>query len=71
MTKFEESLMKEVQQYWEKNKGKPQGVTKTGGVHRKVTVEKKFGLNDLAEKYNMTTGQARRILYVKGKEKKD
>ena len=30
MTKFEESLMKEVQEYWESNKGKPQGVMKTG-----------------------------------------
>ena len=66
MTKFHESFIFAVQKYWEDNKGKFKHTEKSGG-HRKVTVDKKFGLQDLADHFNITESQARRILYVKKK----
>ena len=66
MTKFNESFIFAVQKYWEDNKGKFKHTEKSG-VHRKVTVDKKFGLQDLADHFNITESQARRILYVKKK----
>tara|TARA_X000001388_G_scaffold27083_1_gene19126 strand:- start:7725 stop:7931 length:207 start_codon:yes stop_codon:yes gene_type:complete len=68
MTKFNESDIITIQNYWKDNKGRPQGVMKTGGIHVERTKEKTFGLQDLANHFNITEGQARRILYVKGKK---
>ena len=50
--------------------GKPLG-SRIGGVHKKVKTVKKFGLQDLANHFKITEGQARRILYVKQNEQKD
>ena len=67
MTKFNESDIITIQNYWKDNKGKYKH-TETSGVHRTITVERTFGLQDLADHFNITEGQARRILYVKGKK---
>jgi len=64
MTKFNEDFIKQVKEYWEDNKGKFKHIEQSG-VHRKVTVKKKFGLQDLSDQFNITEGQARRMLYVK------
>ena len=66
MTKFSDAFIFAVQKYWKDNKGKFKNIEKSG-VHREVTVEKKFGLQDLANHFNITESQARRILYVKNK----
>ena len=68
MTKFNESDIITIQNYWKDNKGKPQGIMKTGGIHVERTTEKKFGLQDLADYFKITEAQARRILYIKGKK---
>tara|TARA_B100002019_G_C20865415_1_gene401392 strand:+ start:343 stop:555 length:213 start_codon:yes stop_codon:yes gene_type:complete len=70
MTKFNESDITTIQNYWKENKGIPLG-NKIGGVHKKVKTVKKFGLQDLANHFKITEGQARRILYVKQNEQKD
>ena len=49
MTKFSDGFIKEVKQHWEDNKGKVLG-KKVGGIHRKVTSEKKFGIQDVGTK---------------------
>ena len=66
MTKFHESFIFAVQKYWEDNKGKFKHIEKSG-VHKEWTTKKKFGLQDLADHFNITESQARRILYVKNK----
>jgi len=66
MTKFHESFIFAVQKYWKDNKGKFKHTEKSG-VHRKVTVDKKFGMQDLADHFNITFSQANRIIYVKDK----
>ncbi len=71
MTKFNDDFIITIQNYWKDNKGKPQGIMKTGGIHVERTTEKKFGLQDLANHFKITEGQARRILYVKQNEQKD
>ena len=70
MTKFNDDFIKTTQKYWKEHKGKPLG-SKIGGVHKKVKTVKKFGLQDLANHFKITEGQARRILYVKQNEQKD
>ena len=64
MTKFNDEFIDEVQNHWKENKGKTLG-SKTGGIHVERTTEKKYGLQDLADHFNITEGQARRLLYVK------
>jgi len=64
MTKFSDEFIKKVKQHWEKNKNTING-KKEGGVHRKVTRDKKFTMDDLAEYFNISTGQAKRIIYHK------
>ena len=64
MTKFSDEFIKKVKQHWEKNKNTIYG-KKEGGVHRKVTRAKKFTMDDLAEYFNISTGQAKRIIYHK------
>ena len=64
MTKFSDEFIKKVKQHWEKNKNTING-KKEGGVHRKVTRDKKFTMDDLAEHFNISTGQAKRIIYHK------
>jgi hypothetical protein len=67
MTKFNDEFIDEVQNHWKENKGKTLG-DKTGGVHREVKSVKKFGLQDLADHFNITESQARRLLYVKKRD---
>ena len=50
-----------------KNKSKPLGEN-VGGVHLEYKSIKKYGLDELAEEFNLTESQARRIVYVKMKE---
>ena len=64
MTKFSDEFIKQVKSYWEDNKGKFKH-TEESGVHKKMNVDKKFGLHDLAEHFKITESQARRIIYVK------
>jgi|TARA_B100000073_G_scaffold339158_1_gene337204 hypothetical protein len=64
MTKFNDDFIKEVKDHWQDNKGKFKHIEKSG-VHKERTTQKKFGLQDLADHFNITEGQARRILYVK------
>jgi hypothetical protein len=64
MTKFSDEFIKQVKIYWEDNKGKFKH-TEESGVHKKMNVDKKFGLQDLAEHFKITESQARRIIYVK------
>jgi len=64
MTKFNDEFIYEVKNHWTENKGKILG-TKSGGVHKEVKNVKKYGLQDLADHFNITEGQARRLLYVK------
>jgi hypothetical protein len=64
MTKFNDDFIHEVKNHWKENKGKTLG-DKTGGIHVERTTEKKYGLQDLADHFNITEGQARRLLYVK------
>jgi hypothetical protein len=66
MTKFHESFIFAVQKYWEDNKGKFKH-TEESGVHKKMNVDKKFGLQDLADHFDITISQARRIVYIKNK----
>ena len=68
MTIFNDDFIITIQNYWKNNKGKPQGIMKTGGIHVERTTEKKFGLQDLADHFKITEAQARRILYIKGKK---
>ena len=42
MTKFNESDIITIQNYWKDNKGRPQGVMKTGGIHVERTKEKRL-----------------------------
>ena len=64
MTKFNDEFISKVHEHWKENKGKTLG-DKVGGVHREVKNIKKYGLQDLADHFNITEGQARRLLYVK------
>jgi hypothetical protein len=64
MTKFSDEFIKKVKQHWEENKNTING-KKECGVHRKVTRDKKFTADDLAEYFNISTGQAKRIIYHK------
>ena len=64
MKKFNDDFIKEVKDNWKDKKGKIKYVEKSG-VHMERTTQKKFGLQDLADHFNITEGQARRILYVK------
>lgn len=63
MTKFSDGFIKEVKQHWEDNKGKVLG-KKVGGIHRKVTSEKKFGIQDVADYFGISKSQAHRIIYI-------
>jgi hypothetical protein len=64
MTKFSDEFMNNVKQYWEDNKNTING-KKQGGVHREVIRDKKFTMDDLAEHFSLTAGQAKRIVYIK------
>ena len=64
MTKFNDEFIHEVKNHWIENKGKVKYVAETG-IHLKRTTSKKYGLQDLADHFNITEGQARRLLYVK------
>jgi hypothetical protein len=59
MTKFDTEFMQEVKQYYQQNKEAKQ-----------YNWDKAFTADDVAEKYNLTIGQAKRILYSKYKSKK-
>ena len=59
MTKFDVEFMQEVKQYYQQNKAVKQ-----------YNWDKVFTADDVAEKYNLTIGQAKRILYSKYKSKK-
>ena len=50
--------------HYNENKGKYK-YTEKSGIHKTTTVHRKFGLKDVAEHFNLTIGQARRIIYVK------
>jgi len=54
MTKFDVEFMQEVKQYYQQNKAVKQ-----------YNWDKVFTADDVAEKYNLTIGQAKRILYSK------
>jgi hypothetical protein len=64
VTKFNDDFISKVKQHWKDNKGKPKG-KETGGVHRRVTIEKNFGMQDLADHFSISIGQAKRIIYLK------
>ena len=64
VTKFNDEFIKKVKQHWKDNKGKPKG-KETGGVHRRITTEKSFGMQDLADHFSISIGQAKRIIYLK------
>ena len=64
MTKFNDEFIQEVQDYWHEHKNDIK-YKKAGGVHRQVTIDRKFTMDDLAEHFNLTAGQARRIVYIK------
>tara|TARA_R110001583_G_scaffold14371_7_gene60223 strand:- start:535 stop:762 length:228 start_codon:yes stop_codon:yes gene_type:complete len=64
MTKFNDDFVNEVQQYWHEHKNDIK-YKKEGGVHRKVNIDRKFTMDDLAEHFNLTGGQARRIVYIR------
>ena len=68
MTKFSEEFMTKVNDHWKENKSKPLGEN-IGGVHTKRITIKKYGLDELAAEFNLTESQARRIVYVKMKER--
>ena len=68
MTKFSEEFMTKVNDHWKENRGKPLGEY-IGGVHLEYRSIKKYGLYELAEEFNLTESQARRIVYVKMKER--
>ena len=68
MTKFSEEFMTKVNDHWKENKSKPLGEN-VGGVHQKYKSIKKYSLDELAEEFNLTESQARRIVYVKMKER--
>ena len=70
MTKFSDEFMNNVKQYWEENKntinGKKQGHYRNlDGVHREVIRDKKFTMDDLADHFSISIGQAKRIIYLK------
>ena len=60
--------MTKVNDHWKQNKSKPLGEN-VGGVHLEYKSIKKYGLDELAEEFNLTESQARRIVYVKMKGK--
>ena len=60
--------MTKVNDHWKQNKSKPLGEN-VGGVHLEYRSIKKYGLDELAEEFNLTESQARRIVYVKMKGK--
>ena len=64
MTKFSDEFINKVKQHWEENKGKPLG-NKVVGIHREYKKLKKFGMQDLADYFNITKSQASRIIYHK------
>ena len=64
MTRFSDEFINTVHTYYNENKGKYK-YTEKSGVHNTTTVHRKFGLKDVAEHFNLTIGQARRIIYVK------
>jgi|TARA_S200002703_G_scaffold29177_1_gene25025 hypothetical protein len=64
MTKFNDDFVREVQQYWHEHKNDIK-YKKEGGVHRKVNIDRKFNKEDLAEHFNLTPGQAHRIIYIR------
>ena len=68
MTKFSEEFMTKVNDHWQENRGKRLGEN-GGGVHMERITIKKYGVDELAEEFNLTESQARRIVYVKMKER--
>jgi len=64
MTKFSDEFINKVKQHWENNKGKALGY-KVGGIHKEYKKLKKFGMQDLADYFNITKSQASRIIYHK------
>ena len=68
MTKFSEEFMTKVNDHWKENKSNPLGEN-VGGVHQKYKSIKKYSLDELAAEFNLTESQARRIVYVKMKER--
>ena len=68
MTKFSDEFINDVKSYWEDNKGKFKYTEKSyDRIHREVLRDKKFGMQDLADHFNITFSQAKRIVYVVGK----
>ncbi len=70
MTKFNNDFIEKVKDHWEKNKDTING-KKIVGIHKEFTKDKKFTMNDLAEYFNITFAQAKRIVYVKKGKKND
>ena len=68
MTKFSEEFMTKGNDHWKENKSKPLG-SNLGGVLQEYKSIKKYGLDELAAEFNLTESQARRIVYVKMKER--
>tara|TARA_Y100001937_G_scaffold124886_1_gene190496 strand:+ start:1452 stop:1652 length:201 start_codon:yes stop_codon:yes gene_type:complete len=64
MTRFSDEFVDRVKQHWKENKNKVKYVVETG-VHFKRKTSKKYTLDDVAEHFNITESQARRIIYVK------
>ena len=63
MTKFSDEFVDKVKEHW-----KVKYIAETG-VHLKRKTSKKYTLDDVANHFNITESQARRILYVKRKDK--
>lgn len=68
MTKFSDEFVDKVKEHWKENKNKVKYIAETG-VHFKRKTSKKYTLDDVANHFNITESQARRILYVKRKDK--
>jgi len=64
MTKFSEEKIQEVKEFFKENKGKVMSEEITG-VHKERKTIRKFGIKEVAEHFNLTESQARRILYIK------
>tara|TARA_R100001460_G_scaffold60333_1_gene100337 strand:- start:15293 stop:15493 length:201 start_codon:yes stop_codon:yes gene_type:complete len=64
MTRFSDEFVNNVKSYYDENKGNFK-YTEKSGTHRKTTVHRKFGVKDVAEHFNLTISQVKRIIYVK------
>ena len=66
MTKFSDDLIKEVKDYYNKNKNKIIGEVLVKSAYKKDFIKKKkFSAQDLADHFGLTISQAKRMLHVK------